>query len=74
MKVTPIKPAGGKAPAPPKAPVTTTPVKTAPAVQGVSPGAYCAAAQKGAKGIGKTNSKTYFCKASSTDTRLRWRV
>ena len=74
--VTPIK-LSGKAPAvapstskaaPAKAPSTNT----ANAKQ-VSPGAYCAKADAGMKGIGKKNGKTYTCKASSTEARLRWR-
>ncbi|MFF5793325.1 HNH endonuclease family protein [Paeniglutamicibacter sp. NPDC012692] len=74
--VTPIKlsgknpsvaPSTSKA-APAKAPSTNT----AKAKQ-VSPGAYCAKADAGLKGVGKTNGKTYTCKTSSTDARLRWR-
>ncbi|MGP5165083.1 GmrSD restriction endonuclease domain-containing protein [Arthrobacter rhombi] len=39
----------------------------------VSPGTFCKGADAGKKGIGKKNGKTYTCKASSTDERLRWR-
>ncbi|MGO4385391.1 HNH endonuclease family protein [Specibacter sp. RAF43] len=80
-KVIPIKPAGTSAvhaaPKPaPKPPVAVKPVikpavKPAPLAK-VSPGAFCST--NGAKGIGKSNGKTYTCKKSSTDTRLRWRV
>ncbi|MBV1779013.1 hypothetical protein KRR55_07805 [Paeniglutamicibacter sp. ABSL32-1] len=38
----------------------------------VSPGAFCAKADKGKKGIGKKNGKIYTCKTGS-DPRLRWR-
>ncbi len=69
VKVTAIKPAG-KAATPKTSAKSTAPAKT---VKGVHPGAFCAAAVKGHKGIG-TNGKTYICKASSTENRLRWRV
>ena len=38
----------------------------------VSPGAFCKAADAGKRGVG-ANGLIYTCKASSTDTRLRWR-
>lgn len=44
-----------------------------PKAKDVSPGAYCAKADAGTKGIGKKNGKSYTCKSSSTDARLRWR-
>jgi hypothetical protein len=65
VKVTALKPAGKATPT--KAAKPSTALK-------VSPGAFCASSLKGKKGIGKTNSKTYTCKASSTDSRLRWRA
>ena len=75
-KVAPIKVVSAKAPpaAPKSAPA---PAKKQPAAVArprlVSPGAYCAKAEKGAKGIGKKNGKSYTCKISSSETRLRWR-
>lgn len=69
VKVTAIKPAG-KVSTPKSAPKSTTTVK---AVKGVTPGAFCKAALKGHKGI-SAKGKTYTCKASSTESRLRWRV
>lgn len=42
------------------------------APQKVTPGAFCAKADKGKKGIGKKNGKIYTCKTGS-DPRLRWR-
>lgn len=66
-KTVAVKPSTSK-PAPAQAPATSA----APSKQ-VSPGAYCAKTDAGLKGIGKTNGKTYTCKTSSTDTRLRWR-
>jgi hypothetical protein len=70
VKVTPIKPAGKAAPV--KAPAKSTSSKKV--VQGVHPGAYCAASVRSAKGIGKTNGRTYICKTSAADGRLRWRA
>lgn len=64
-KITPIK-LGAKAAPAPKA----TPTKP-PAIQ-VNPGTYCSEA--GAKGAGEQNGKTYTCKTSNVDTRLRWRA
>ncbi|MGL3806439.1 HNH endonuclease family protein [Paeniglutamicibacter sp. R2-26] len=55
-------------PAPTKAPSTTTAKP-----RQVSPGAYCAKADAGLTGVGKKNGKTYTCKASGTEARLRWR-
>ncbi|GAA1856831.1 hypothetical protein GCM10009715_00670 [Paeniglutamicibacter psychrophenolicus] len=75
-KVAPIKVVAAKAPAPaPKntaAPTGKQPTSVAKPKQ-VSPGAYCAKADRGAKGVGKKNGKSYTCKTSSSDTRLRWR-
>lgn len=61
-------------PASTKAPALHKDVK-APAekIMQVSAGAYCAQADAGSKGIGKKNGKTYTCKTSNTDSRLRWR-
>jgi hypothetical protein len=67
VKVTPIRPAGSKSSSPSKSTTPSTSLK-------VSPGAFCASSLKGRKGIGKTNGKVYTCKASATDSRLRWRV
>ncbi|MFL4472826.1 HNH endonuclease family protein [Paeniglutamicibacter sp. MACA_103] len=64
-EVTPLKPLA-------KAP-TKKPSATAPKPKQVSPGAYCAKAEEGAKGIGKKNGKSYTCKSGKSDTRLRWR-
>ncbi|MFL4477535.1 HNH endonuclease family protein [Paeniglutamicibacter sp. ORCA_105] len=73
--VTPLKPlakvptvAPGTNAAPAKKPSTT-----APKPKHVSPGAYCAQADKDTKGIGKKTGKSYTCKSSDSDTRLRWR-
>lgn len=80
-KVSPIKVIAAKAPPASKAPrIEKTqaappqkkPNATAPAKK-VSPGAYCARADSGKKGTGKKNGKSYTCKTSNTDTRLRWR-
>lgn len=68
-KVTPIKPQG-------KAQSNTTKKETSPApsVKGtVSPGAFCKAADAGKRGKAKSG-KTYTCKRSATDQRLRWRA
>ena len=75
-KVAPIKVVAAKAP--PAAPKNTAaPTKKQPtsvaAPKQVSPGAYCAKADKGSRGIGKKSGKSYTCKTSSSDTRLRWR-
>ncbi|MDN6300527.1 MAG: HNH endonuclease, partial [Micrococcaceae bacterium] len=82
-KVKPIMPAGKGQQAHNK-PTKKAPVKT-PAKNGkepstgkgsagkVSPGTFCKSADDGKKGIGKDNDKTYTCKASNTDERLRWR-
>ncbi|MFD1212580.1 HNH endonuclease family protein [Arthrobacter sp. GCM10027362] len=70
VKITPVRPAG-KTPAPVKTPAKSTSLATT--VKGVHPGAYCAAAAKGYKGI-STAGKTYTCKTSPTDSRLRWRA
>lgn len=43
-----------------------------PALPTITAGAYCRASDKGLKGVSKTGV-TYTCKASSTDSRLRWR-
>lgn len=82
-KVAPIKVVAAKAPAiPPKAPSAAPKSSASPAKKptaaaakpkAVSPGAYCAKADRGARGIGKKNGKSYTCKTSSTDSRLRWR-
>ncbi|GAA5225676.1 HNH endonuclease family protein [Paeniglutamicibacter antarcticus] len=75
-KVTPIKLVATKAPrVAPKghAAPTKKPSVNATKPKAVSPGAYCAKADKGSQGIGKKNGKSYTCKTSSTDTRLRWR-
>lgn len=75
-QITPVKLAG-KNPvvAPQRKPSVQEkkPVATVERAKQVSPGAFCAAADAGAKGIGKKNGKPYICKASSADTRLRWR-
>ncbi|MFC3372259.1 HNH endonuclease family protein [Glutamicibacter protophormiae] len=67
-KVTPIKPAGSSkstTSSKPKAPGT---VKVT-----VSPGAFCKGADKGKRGKSKAG-KTYTCKSSKSESRLRWRV
>ncbi|MGX1748608.1 HNH endonuclease family protein [Glutamicibacter protophormiae] len=67
-KVTPIKPAGSSkstTSSKPKAPGT---VKVT-----VSPGAFCKGADKGKKGKSKAG-KTYTCKSSKSESRLRWRT
>lgn len=51
---------------------TRKPSTTVPAPRQVSPGAYCSQADKGARGTGKKNGKSYTCKTGS-DSRLRWR-
>lgn len=66
--VTPVKPLA-KTPAA----QTKKPPATAPKPKQVSPGSYCAKADRGATGIGRTNGKSYTCKTSNSDTRLRWR-
>lgn len=75
-QITPVKLAG-KNPvvAPQRKPSVQEkkPVATVERAKQVSPGAFCAAADAGAKGIGKKNGQPYICKASSADTRLRWR-
>lgn len=73
-KVTPVKP-GGKATAPQSpSKEPTSPKGTSGKVSGtVSAGAYCKAADQGKRGTSKTG-KTYTCKTSGTDTRLRWRA
>ena len=74
--VTPIKVVATRTPAAaPKggaAPTRKKPTGVAKPKQ-VSPGAYCAKADADAQGIGTKNGKSYTCKASSSDTRLRWR-
>ncbi|MCU6480171.1 HNH endonuclease family protein [Arthrobacter sp. A2-55] len=71
-KVVPVKPAGKAVNPSPKPPVVAKPVpKPAPLPQ-VSPGAYCSTAN--ARGMAKASGKTYTCKASTTDARLRWRI
>lgn len=75
-KVTPIKLISTKAPpVTPKSHSTPTkkPSVNATKPPAVSPGAFCAKVDKGSRGIGKKNGKSYTCKTSSTDTRLRWR-
>ncbi|WP_404291139.1 HNH endonuclease family protein [Glutamicibacter arilaitensis] len=69
-KVKSIKPGGSKDSSKPKAPkkIQSHYVKGT-----VHPGAYCKGADKGKKGRSKAG-KTYTCKGSKTDSRLRWRV
>ena len=72
---TPLKPL---AKAPTVAPGTNAapakkPSTTAPKPKQVSPGAYCAQDDKGTRGLGKNTGKSYTCKSSDSDTRLRWR-
>jgi hypothetical protein len=43
-----------------------------PSLPTITAGAYCKASDKGLKGVSKTGV-TYTCKASETDSRLRWR-
>lgn len=76
-KITPIKPGGkteAKAPAThaPAAPKKSTGSADTPAGQLVHPGAFCG--DSGATGTGKKNGKTYTCKKSDTEDRLRWRA
>lgn len=67
-KVTPIKPAGSSKPS------TTSKPKAPGTVKGlVSPGAFCKSADKGKKGKSKAG-KTYTCKSSKNESRLRWRI
>ncbi|WP_411734730.1 HNH endonuclease family protein [Paeniglutamicibacter sp.] len=65
--VTPLKPLAKTPTAP-----TKKPSATSPKPKQVSPGAYCAKTDKGTKSIGKKNGKSYTCKTSNSDTRLRW--
>jgi len=65
-RVTPIKPAGKTATATPGSSTSGTVSGT------ITPGAFCKAADKGKKGRSASGA-TYACKASSTDSRLRWR-
>jgi hypothetical protein len=73
--VTQLKPPAKAPTAAPKNDVVPTkkPSTTAPKPKQVSAGAYCAKADKGTKGIGKKNGKSYTCMTSNSDTRLRWR-
>jgi hypothetical protein len=67
VTVTPIKPAGSKTSSAPAKSSSSSSLK-------VSPGAFCALSLKGRKGTGRTNGRTYICKTSATDSRLRWRA
>lgn len=75
-KVSPIKVSSSRVPPRPAKSIaapTKKPSRHATKPTLVSPGAYCAKSDKGTKGIGKKNAKSYTCKTSNTDTRLRWR-
>lgn len=69
-KVKPIKPNGSKVTPKPKSPkkVESHYIKGT-----VHPGSYCKQADRGKKGKSKAG-KTYTCKTSKTDSRLRWRA